>query len=84
MRINTISATYSRKFNLGDYEALELSETTWANLDEEDDPDHCLDELMRMAKMSVFRTASPILKNNLFQIQKHNLHTNDKPSRNNH
>jgi hypothetical protein len=70
MKITSISATYTRKFNLGDYESLEASETIWCQLDENDDPVDSMDQIMKIAVSSIYQTVMPTLKNNPYQIQK--------------
>lgn len=37
MRVKTISVSYRRKFNLGDYNSLDLEATVWCDLDEGED-----------------------------------------------
>ena len=37
-KIDKIACGYTRKFNLGNYQSLELEVTTWADLEPGDDP----------------------------------------------
>ena len=37
MNIKTVSVTYGRKFNLGDYQSAEIAVTLWADIDEGDE-----------------------------------------------
>lgn len=38
MYIKTISASYERKVNLGDFSSMTVGASTWADLDEDEDP----------------------------------------------
>lgn len=53
MRITTISATYERKHNLGDYNAANVGVTLWAQLEPEDDEAVCANALRDMARNHV-------------------------------
>ena len=53
MKVDKISVTYSRKFNLGNYESLELSATLWVDLEPDDDVEQALQEFSEKAKESV-------------------------------
>lgn len=53
MKLKTVSATYERKFNLGDYNSLALGVTLWADLDETDAPSQALADLQDMARERV-------------------------------
>lgn len=61
MKVKTISATYGRKFNLDDWESMELSCTMWADLDEGEDPAQCEAQLFAMARDQVKAQALPVL-----------------------
>ncbi|MEJ6485244.1 hypothetical protein N0Y54_28695 [Nostoc punctiforme UO1] len=39
MKFTTVSVSYSRKFNLGDYESLELGCSLWAQVEDGEDAD---------------------------------------------
>ena len=52
-RVKTVSVTYERKFNLGDYEMLHLGTTCWAELDPEDDPIETTQQLQQLAREAV-------------------------------
>ena len=62
MRITTISVTYGRKFNLGNYESVHIEETVWADLDEDDSPDEVEATLYEFAKSGVKTAALPVVQ----------------------
>jgi hypothetical protein len=72
MKITTVSISYSRKFNLGSYESLDLGCSLWAQLEEEEDPDGVVQYLYHQAKASVKNAAIPVLKASGYQINKVN------------
>lgn len=53
MRITTISATYERKHNLGDYNAVNIGMTLWAQLEPGEDEAVCATALRVMARNHV-------------------------------
>jgi len=63
MKITTISVTYERKINLGDYNSAHIGLTLWADLDEEDDATMMAAHLQRqareLAKLEYKRLANP-------------------------
>lgn len=70
MEIKTISVTYHRKFNLGDYESLELGCSLWAQIDPEEDAEGATQFLYMQAKASVKEAAMPLLKTSTHQMSK--------------
>ncbi|WP_026730794.1 hypothetical protein [Fischerella sp. PCC 9605] len=70
MKITTVSISYSRKFNLGAYESLDLGCSLWAQVDEDEDADRVAEFLYLQAKESVKQAATPVLKASEFQINK--------------
>ncbi|MBE9038761.1 hypothetical protein [aff. Roholtiella sp. LEGE 12411] len=70
MKIGTVSISYSRKFNLGNYESLELSCSLWAQVEDEEDADGVVQFLYHQAKAAVKSAAMPVIKANEFQINK--------------
>ncbi len=70
MKIGTVSISYSRKFNLGNYESLELGCSLWAQVEEEEDAEGVVQFLYHQAKASVKSAAMPVIKANEFQINK--------------
>lgn len=55
MQMKTISVTYDRKFNLGNYRSLNLAVTLWADLEEGDDAEAAVAELQATARKLVKR-----------------------------
>ena len=60
MKLTTISTTYERKINLGNYQSAHIGITLWADLAEEDDLDECAKALWTMATENVRYKASQI------------------------
>ena len=58
MNVTTISATYERKMNLGDYNSANVGMTVWAQLDEKDDEAACAVALREMARNHVMTELS--------------------------
>lgn len=53
MILKTISATYDRKLNLGDYNSAHIAMTLWADLEDGDDPAAAAESLRQMARNQV-------------------------------
>jgi len=53
MHITTIAVSYSRKFNLGNFNSVDLSCSLWAQIDAEEDEDCCIAILQDKARASV-------------------------------
>jgi hypothetical protein len=70
MDIKTISVTYHRKFNLGDYESLELGCSLWAQIDPEEDAEGVTQFLYQQAKASVKEAAKPVIQESIYQMNK--------------
>lgn len=62
MQLRTISVTYARTFNLGDYNSARFEVAVAAELDPGDEPAAVEAELWRLAKESVKAQAMPVLK----------------------
>lgn len=62
MKLKTVSITYGRKFNLGDYNSATIDCTMWADLDDGDDEGTVMSALWAMAKNNVKAQSLPILK----------------------
>lgn len=62
MIIKTISVTYGRKINFGNYNSAEISVTAWADIDETEDPQSCFADLWTIAKEQV-KTQAVLLLN---------------------
>jgi hypothetical protein len=70
MEIKTISVTYHRKFNLGDYESVEIGCSLWGQIDPEEDADGATQFLFEQAKASVKEAAMPLIRTSSYQMQK--------------
>lgn len=57
MNIRTVTATYTRKYNMGNYESLELSTMLVGDLDLNDDPIEAQQELFMRCVSAVHDTA---------------------------
>jgi hypothetical protein len=53
MNIRTIAVTYTRKFNLGNYNSVDLSCSLWAQIDAEEDEDSCIEILQDKVREAV-------------------------------
>lgn len=62
MTVKTISATYERKFNLGEYESANFGVTSWADVEPDANPALCLDELQELCKNQVRKQAQNVLR----------------------
>lgn len=71
MEIKTISVTYERKFNLGDYESVEVGCSLWGQIDPEEDAQGATQFLFEQAKASVKQAAMPLIKNSAYQMNKY-------------
>ncbi len=70
MQITTVAQVeYRRKFNLGNYESLELGITLYAKVDPEENADAVAEFLWQQAKASVKEQAAPVLKAINYQAQ---------------
>ncbi len=69
MHITTVSVEYRRKFNLGNFESLELGMSLYAKVDADEDADAVTDFLWQQAKASVKAQATPVLKGVNYQAQ---------------
>ncbi len=69
MQINTVGVEYRRKFNLGNYESLELSISLYAKVDADEDADRVAEFLWHQAKASVKAQAAPALGNANYKAQ---------------
>ncbi|BAZ71006.1 hypothetical protein NIES4106_58030 (plasmid) [Fischerella sp. NIES-4106] len=67
MKTTTVSISYSRKFNLGDYESIELGCSLWAQVDEDEDSQRVSEFLYLQAKQAVKQAAIPVLKGSEYQ-----------------
>lgn len=61
--VKTVSVTYGRKANLGDYNSATVDCTIWADVDEGDNLDQAMGDLWSMAKENVKAQLLPLVKN---------------------
>lgn len=69
MQITTVGIEYRRKFNLGNYESLELGINLYAKVDLDEEADAVADYLYQQAKATVKEQAAPVLKAVKYQAQ---------------
>lgn len=69
MQTNTVGVDYRRKFNLGNYESLELSISLYAKVDPDEDAEAVAEFLWHQAKASVKAQANPVLKSVNYKAQ---------------
>lgn len=69
MQTNTVGVEYRRKFNLTNYESLELSISLYAKVDPDEDPEAVTEFLWQQAKESVKAQAAPVLKSVNYKAQ---------------
>jgi len=50
MIIKTAAVEYRRKFNLGNYESIEISASLWANIQEDEDESAIMEYLFQTCK----------------------------------
>ncbi|XWK89462.1 MAG: hypothetical protein U7127_05190 [Phormidium sp.] len=53
MRIKAIGVNYERKFNLGNYNSVVIGCSLWANIDEDEDEDGCIQILQDKCREAV-------------------------------
>jgi hypothetical protein len=61
MNIKTISVTYERKLNLGDFNSAAIGVTVWADVEDGEDPAAATNALFAKAKSAVKEQAMPLL-----------------------
>ena len=69
MHITTVSVEYRRKFNLGNFESLDLSVSLYAKVDPDEEAEAVAELLWQQAKASVKAQADPVLKGVNYQAQ---------------
>lgn len=60
--IKTLSVTYERKFNLGDYNSLHIGMTSWADVHDDTTAEEVQAELWKWVKDAVKEQALPVIK----------------------
>ena len=69
MQPTSVGVTYTRKFNLGNFESLELGINLYAKVDPDEDSESVAELLWQQAKASVKAQANPVLKGVNYQAQ---------------
>jgi hypothetical protein len=69
MQPTSVGITYTRKFNLGRYESLELGINLYAKVDPDEDLEAVAELLWQQAKASVKAQAVPVLNGVNYQAQ---------------
>ena len=69
MQITTVSVGYRRKFNLGNFESLDLEINLYAKVDPDEDSEAVTELLWQQAKASVKAQAVPVLNGVNYQAQ---------------
>lgn len=69
MQHTSVGITYTRKFNLGNFESLELGINLYAKVDPDEDSEAVAELLWQQAKASVKAQANPVLKGVNYQVQ---------------
>ena len=67
--VKTVSVTYGRKFNLGDYNSATVDCTLWADVSDDQDLDEAMTALWSMAKENVRAQALPLIQKNKAQVE---------------
>lgn len=71
MQVTTVGIEYKRKFNLGNYESLELSINLYSKVNPDEDAEGVSQLLWEQGKASVKEQAAPILRSIKYQAQVH-------------
>ena len=69
MQPTSVGITYTRKFNLGNFESLELGINLYAKVDPDEDREAVAELLWQQAKASVKAQAVPVLNGVNYQAQ---------------
>ena len=69
MQLKTVSVTYGRKINLGDYNSATIDCTLWADLDEGENEADAMTALWTMAKENVRAQAIPLDKKTKARVE---------------
>lgn len=67
--VKTVSVTYGRKFNLGDYNSATVDCTLWADVSDDQDLDAAMTALWAMAKENVKAQALPLVSKSKAQVE---------------
>lgn len=69
MKLKTVSVTYERKHNLGNYNSANIGVTLWADLDEGENEAEIMTALWEMAKNNVKAQLVPLAQNQEAEVQ---------------
>ena len=69
MQHTTVGITYTQKFNLGNYESLEIGINLYAKVDTDEDVEAVTALLLKQAEAIVKAQAAPVLKGVNYQAQ---------------
>lgn len=69
MQLKTVSVTYGRKFNLGDYNSATIDCTLWADLEEGESEADAMNALWEMAKNNVKAQALPLVQKQTVNVE---------------
>jgi len=69
MNIKTVSVTYERKQNLGDFSSANVGCTIWADVREDEDLHQAMNGLWNMAKANVKAQLVPLTKNGSTNVE---------------
>lgn len=69
MRITGIGATYSRTFNLGQFNSMKIEVSADAVLEDGDTPDLALTELLDHLAQQVKTKAMPVIRHNIDEVR---------------
>jgi hypothetical protein len=61
MKVKTISCTYDRKFNMGDFNSAHIAITMWADIEENECANECASALREMCREHVKAEAMRLL-----------------------
>lgn len=67
--VKTVSVTYERKHNLGDYNSAAIGCTLWADVSEDQDLDAAMHGLWEMAKANVKAQLLPLATKQAAQVE---------------
>jgi len=69
MQVKTISVTYGRKVNLGEYNSANIEISIWGQLEEEEDEGAAVTALWEMAKANVKAQVLPLVQKNTVKVE---------------
>ena len=69
MNLKTVSVTYDRKFNLGNYNSAHIGMTLWADLDEDENEAEAAAALWTMAKNNVKAQSLPLVAKQTVEVE---------------